>query len=197
MTELHEFEAQASVIEECFHCPLPRQHPVHVSPALPDLPYAGTSGWSGSETSRERAETADADGTTTERQQAVLRLLRERNVYADTPGNPVWTGGIGGLTWKELGVLAGMHHGQASGALSVLHKEGRIARLTERRNRCAVYVLPEYVQGRETSPHGGKGPRLTPEEEATLARAEEALTRTSPILRADAAVLVRALRRLA
>jgi hypothetical protein len=90
-----------------------------------------------------------------------------------------------------------MHHGQASGALSVLHKEGRIARLTERRNRCAVYVLPEYVQGRETSPHGGKGPRLTPEEEATLARAEEALTRTSPILRADAAVLVRALRRLA
>jgi hypothetical protein len=41
--------------------------------------------------------------------------------------------------------------------LSDLHKAGRIARLTEERNRCKVYVLPEYVNGRETEPHGGRG----------------------------------------
>lgn len=106
----------------------------------PLLPYAGTSGWSGSETSRERAETQDTDGTTSARQTETLNWLRERGTF--------------GVTWKELANIELWHHGQASGVLSVLHKVGRIARLTERRDRCAVYVLPEYVNGRETAPHG-------------------------------------------
>lgn len=42
----------------------------------------------------------------------------------------------------------GWHHGQASGALSVLHKTGYVARLTEVRERCKVYVHPDFVGGR-------------------------------------------------
>ena len=47
-----------------------------------------------------------------------------------------------------------LHHGRVSGALSVLHKVGKLARLTETRDKCKVYVLPEYVNGRPTEPHG-------------------------------------------
>lgn len=105
-----------------------------------ERPYAGTSGWSGSATSRERAERDDADGTTTERQRAVLALLSDRR----------WVG----ATYAEVGRTYGWHHGQASGALSVLHKAGRVARLAKhRRGRCAVYVLPEHVQDRTTAPY--------------------------------------------
>lgn len=107
---------------------------------LPVLPYAGTSGWSGSDTSEARAVGADRDGTTRDRQATVVGLLR--------------LAGFHGVTWTELGDATGWHHGTASGALSVLHKEGRIKRLTERRNRCKVYALPEYVGDRATEPHG-------------------------------------------
>lgn len=56
-----------------------------------------------------------------------------------------------GATWKETADYLHLHHGQASGTLSVLHKAGRIERLAERRNRCHVYVLPEHVDGRDLS----------------------------------------------
>jgi hypothetical protein len=109
---------------------------------LPELPYDGTSGWSGSDTSRERAEHDDTTGITTQRQRMVMASLeRVRST---------------GLTWKELADFTGWHHGQASGALSTLHKTGHIERLAERRDRCHPYVLPEHVDGRDTQPHGGK-----------------------------------------
>lgn len=104
------------------------------------LPYAGTSGWSGSEASRERAQRNDGDGTTKGRQEYVLSALD-------------WLGREG-VTWQELSNLTGWHHGTTSGALSVLHKEGKVARLKEKRNRCSVYVLPKYAQGLEVSEHG-------------------------------------------
>lgn len=104
---------------------------------LPFLPYAGTSGWSGSETSRERAETADESGETSERQRMTMFLIRKAK--------------NDGITWKELSCLTDWHHGTASGVLSVLHKGGHICRLTERRHRCQIYVMPEHVQGRETA----------------------------------------------
>lgn len=109
---------------------------------IPVLPYAGTSGWSGSDTSRARAIDADRDGTTTDRQMRTIRLLSDS--------------GVAGLTWREMSDISGEHHGQVSGALSVLHKEGKIARLSESRLRCKVYVLLENVNGRETEPHGRK-----------------------------------------
>lgn len=108
---------------------------------LPDLPYAGTSGYSGSDTSEQRARTADNDGTTSKRQSATIRALAQAR-------------GVG-LTWKELADSQGWHHGTASGSLSVLHKTARISRLAERRNRCKVYVLPEFVNGRDVEPHRG------------------------------------------
>jgi hypothetical protein len=107
------------------------------------FPYAHTSGYAaGSPTSEDRARTEDEAGTTTERQRRVLTETGDRGRY--------------GVTWVELANLTGWHHGQASGALSALHKSGLLARLDERRNRCAVYVLPEHVNGRTTQPHGSQ-----------------------------------------
>ena len=104
---------------------------------LPVTPYAGTSGWKGSEASYDRVVEDDADGTTSKRQKETLISLG--------------AAGIRGLTWKELGEIYGWHAGQSSGCLSVLHLEGMVCRLTERRNRCSIYVLPPFVNGRETS----------------------------------------------
>ena len=103
----------------------------------PILPYAGTSGWKGSEASRERAYSDDADGTTTTRQRIALKR--------------VWDQEFRGLTWKDLSETDNLHAGQSSGVLSVLHKAGLIVRLTEKRNRCSVYVAPNYVNGRSVS----------------------------------------------
>lgn len=101
----------------------------------PILPYAGTSGHSGSDTSERRARTEDSNGTTTARQSETLRRLADAGSH--------------GMTWHDLADLAGWHHGQASGVLSVLHRSGLIARLTISRNRCKVYVLPMFVNGRD------------------------------------------------
>lgn len=106
---------------------------------LPLLPYAGTSGWSGSDASRERAEHLDSSGVTSRRQRGVLHMM--------------YLFGPSGVTWVDVAEQQSIHHGSASGLLSVLHKERRIERLTLKRNGSSVYVLPEYVEGRETSPH--------------------------------------------
>lgn len=108
--------------------------------AAPSLPYAGTSGWSGSETSEARARDADADGTTSKRQEEVVRRVREQREH--------------GMTVKELRLVTGWHHGQASSALTILHKSGALERLSEVRDRCKVYVRPMYVAGRETEAPG-------------------------------------------
>lgn len=110
-----------------------------VEPELPVLPYGGTSGWSGSDTSQDRATKADRDGLTGLNQKKTLSLLK---LAQDK-----------GLTWNELADTFGWHHGTASGALSVLHKAGHIARLKERRNRCAVYVALDYINNREIEHH--------------------------------------------
>lgn len=103
----------------------------------PLLPYAGTSGWSGSETSRQRAREQDSSGATLSRQKIVLELLDGC--------------GAAGMTWKELAEQTGWHHGSASGVLSVLHKGDLIERLLTKRNRCAIYVSPHYVYMRLTA----------------------------------------------
>jgi hypothetical protein len=106
------------------------------------LPYNGTSGWSGTDTSESRALDNDQSGKTSEIQESVINFLR-------------WRREMGG-TWKEFSELSGHHHGTVSGALSVLHKAGKISRLLETRNRCRVYVINEYVYGRETDSQGRK-----------------------------------------
>lgn len=107
-------------------------------------PYnAGTSsGWSGSDTSRQRASAADSGGTTKDRQNRTLALVSAKGPF--------------GITWHELAEITGWHHGTASGVLSVLHKEGQICRLKMKRDKCKVYVMPFDVWGREIEPHGRK-----------------------------------------
>lgn len=109
---------------------------------LPVLPYNGSSGWSGTDTSRERATTSDTTGETSKRQRKTIRALMSR--------------GEDGMTWKELADYMGWHHGTASGALSVLHKDGRIARLISKRDKCRIYVANNYINGRETDSQGRK-----------------------------------------
>jgi hypothetical protein len=101
------------------------------------LPYAGSSGWSGSEASRERAEDRDSTGKTALLQSQVVESVRVRGSH--------------GMTIAELREDFRMHHhGSLSGALTVLHKAGRLARLAEKRNRCSIYVYPGYEAGRLT-----------------------------------------------
>lgn len=107
-----------------------------------ELPYNGTSGHSGTDTSKERALHADRSGKTALRQAQALNLLSERTFQ--------------GITWKELSEVTGLHHGTASGVLSVLHKAGRIARLKDSRNGCKVYVDLRCVNGRQVETQGRK-----------------------------------------
>lgn len=61
-----------------------------------------------------------------------------------------------GLTVGELREAKNFryHHGSSSGLLSTMHSRGILVALTERRGGQTVYVLPEYVNGRETRPYG-------------------------------------------
>lgn len=59
-----------------------------------------------------------------------------------------------GATWFELAEHYGWHHGQASAALSTLHRDNRISRLTEKRGKSFVYVDSMFVDARETSKYG-------------------------------------------
>lgn len=106
----------------------------------PVLPYAGTSGWAGSETSLARALHDDTSGRTQSRQMAALRELRLAGPY--------------GMTSAELSAATGWHHGQSSGVLSVLHKENVIARLSQTRDGSKVYARHDFVDGRQTERHG-------------------------------------------
>jgi len=116
-----------------------------------ELPYGDTGGFErGHATSEDRARREAESGVTGQRQSAVHATIRKAMFQ--------------GLTWKELGEEHGWHHGQASSALSNLHKRGLVARLEETRNRCGVYVAWDWVWGRETVTQGRRY------DAATLAR---------------------------
>lgn len=106
------------------------------------LIYGGTSGWSGSETSKARATTSDRKGLTGKTQNAVLDFVS--------------AAGSEGVTWHEVADYLNVHHGTASGALSILHKVGQLCRLEEVRNRSKVYVAPQHRAGRNIEQHGRK-----------------------------------------
>ena len=108
--------------------------------SMPELPYDQTSGHSGTDTSKARAIDADRSGKTALRQAQALELLNANYER--------------GLTWKEFSLITGLHHGTASGVLSVLHKAGRIARLKESRNGCKVYVGLNWVENRVIEKQG-------------------------------------------
>lgn len=120
------------------------------------LPYGGTSGFSGSSTSAERAKLEDSTGITSQRQQMVLDFLS--------------ICGSRGATYRDLCDTFGWHHGQASGVLSVLHKTEKIDRLKLVRNRCKIYCLPEFVGERETELHKSNAEDTDPTLKVRLTR---------------------------
>lgn len=93
------------------------------------VPYNGTAGWSGTDTSKERALYNLRTGKEYNNQQKALHYLKDNTE---------------GLTWKELSQLTDMHHGTASGVLSVLHKAGAIIRSKYSREGCKVYYHMQY-----------------------------------------------------
>lgn len=130
-------------------------------PGLASLPYGGetqpNSGHAGSDTSAERADRLDRTGETKRRQHDLLYHLSKA--------------GRVGVTWKEYSKVTGLHHGATSGVLSNLHKEGLIARLSfHQRDRCKVYVLPQYVEDRTIDQPGQTKTTLLIEELATALR---------------------------
>jgi hypothetical protein len=107
----------------------------------PVLPYdkGTTSGWSGTQTSR------SAEPGRRGAQQQALDWLNHVGAW--------------GSTWAEFADAAGIHHGTASGALSVLDQAGKVVLLAERRGKSHVYVLPAYQEGRPLAWRRRKGPQ--------------------------------------
>lgn len=93
------------------------------------LPYAGTAGFVSQPASAQRAQREASTGEATARARAVLAHLE---------ANP------DGLTWKQLGTLMNLHHGQISGALSNLHKAGAVFMLNKQRDRCHPYCHAKW-----------------------------------------------------
>lgn len=124
------------------------------------IPYGETgSGHAGNSTSRERQEREDSLGTTAWRQKQCLEAVAAAKSE--------------GVTVMEIERMFNLHHGQSSSALSHLHRAGYIRRLKMRRNQQEIYVLPDYINGRDESPYrprgGRKHPRFTEDEEVRKA----------------------------
>lgn len=100
---------------------------------LPFLPYAGKSGHvADSETSTDRAIHEDGEGITARRQRDVLTFIERQGSH--------------GATWREVADALDLHHGQASGALSVLHKAGAVFIWKHhKRHNCAVYLDASFA----------------------------------------------------
>ena len=97
----------------------------------PSFPYNGKSGHiAASKTSTARVLHEDATGVTGKRQLAILDALE----HAPARGH----------TWTELGDELNLHHGQVSGALSVLHNAGRVFALRRERNNSQIYYHCKY-----------------------------------------------------
>jgi hypothetical protein len=99
----------------------------------PVRPYTqdgvASAGWSGTDTSK------DGEPLRAESQKQALAVLQEA--------------GYVGATVVDVRHITGMHHGMASGALSVLHKRGYLVRLTQKRDRCRIYVVADLCHGRD------------------------------------------------
>lgn len=113
------------------------------------IPYPNAgSGHAGNDTSMERQVREDATGLTKRRQQLALEAVTDASVT--------------GMTSGELENHLGIGHGQASSALSHLHRAGRIRRIKDRRMGQEIYVLAEHVGERKESPYNPRDQRKHP-----------------------------------
>jgi len=102
------------------------EEPDNLLDLLKYLPTVPSPSVEQSSTSTARAIREDSNGTTSKRQRQVLEA--------------VIRAGEQGLTWRELADTLGLHHGQASGALSGLHRAGMVFALRTPRHNCQPYV---------------------------------------------------------
>jgi hypothetical protein len=116
----------------------------------PSLGYAGTSGHQQAATSRDAILDDDLNGVTAAAQRYVLVMARQRHAQ--------------GVTVAELRESkGGLHHGKMSSALTNLHKAGRLVALKARRDKCGIYVLPEFVEDREVRSYRPNKTKVDPE----------------------------------
>ena len=97
--------------------------------------------------------TTGHSGTDTSRAQATDR--KRATMVQSVVLGAVTRHGTFGLTIADLRRMYPQHHhGSLSSALTNLHRDGRLARLVEKRDRCHIYVVPDDVNGRATQPAG-------------------------------------------
>lgn len=113
-----------------------------------EYPNGHGSGHAGNATSRERQQNEDARGMTGMRQRKTLEAVELAAGH--------------GVTSAEIEDLLQVGHGQASSALSHLHRAGRIKRIKDRRNKQEIYVLPAHVGDRKESPYNPRPERKHP-----------------------------------
>lgn len=128
--DLVQFEGARGIV------PVPRQHVLDTD-ALPE----GWEGYTIGGMQSSGHQNGDAEGEEVRRRGVAPALASVR-------GTGTW-----GMTSKEYREKYGLHHGVSSGALSSLHKDGLVEKLTTKRDRYGVYVAPEFVAGRSTIPH--------------------------------------------
>ena len=97
------------------------------------------SGDAGNESSRARRLIADKTGLTGKRQKVIYQL--------------VTLAGSDGMTVGEVENHTRLGHGQASSALTHLHRAGHIQRITEQRMKQEIYVHPDFRNDRPESPY--------------------------------------------
>jgi hypothetical protein len=111
----------------------------HPMLTYPEPDGSRTAGHSGVDTSRERAVEEARTGKTLHVQSIVMAHVSRH--------------GVDGMTVAELRrSLPQMHHGSISSALTNLHRAGMLVCLTDKRERCHVYVRPEFVNHRSFRP---------------------------------------------
>lgn len=113
------------------------------------VPYGRQgSGHAGNATSIERAQFADASGLTGKRQRVTYEVVKQAASE--------------GITCGELEDQMEWGHGVASSALTHLHRAGFVLRLTHRRKKQEIYVIPDYRNNREESPYRPRMDRQHP-----------------------------------
>lgn len=138
-----------------YHEPPELDEMVRIRSGLPVRPYKGTGGWSGTDTSKARAEYDVRSGNLNRTQLLVVEALGKAELLGCI---------VHDIKIPKRDGHGYMHHGSVSGALSNLHMRGKIERLEVKRDGCHIYVLPQYVDGRNRSafrPHPAKPTKFT------------------------------------
>ncbi|QGJ95280.1 hypothetical protein QDA11_gp61 [Microbacterium phage Jayden] len=104
---------------------------------MSDTTYADGTYGASAEASRDLER--DQHATFTDQQSAVLALA--------------YDAGTAGITGHDVQQATGWGDSSKSRAMSNLLRDGKLVRLTEKRDRGSVHVLPEHVGDRDTEPY--------------------------------------------